>query len=311
MCHTYKDFPKFYENDFIQSISQNEKWTISDKDKVPIDMFSLIYQHKITGALFNDSKSLVTLDKLCDEVPDAKNNAYYLDALTDNYVVLDIEKTCPISLKNKLLRLPYVYGELSLSGKGYHLVFPLPKECLEKYPIVKKKIVMKEEHGYYEILLMHYVTFTRNTLPVTDSTDQSAFIKLFEKMAAKQRETEKTDVDVSDIKPDNIPLEDTIINILRRQTYSKTLEDFYNDKSKYEYGYIGFFAYKLNCILNTSVIKKEHTYTDNEKAWLIYEVAKDIIPYRGKHEETRRGLPWLLYLSQEIISRNVKTKKGK
>ena len=38
MCKTYKNFPEFYENKFIQSIKDIEKWTISDNEKMPIDM---------------------------------------------------------------------------------------------------------------------------------------------------------------------------------------------------------------------------------------------------------------------------------
>lgn len=303
MNQSYLDFPEFYSNPWIQSIADYHKWTVSDSNKMPIDMFCFEYQHRICGALFTDENSLTSLSHLCELIPNAKNNTYYLDALTDKIVVLDIEPTCPDDIKQQLLNMPYVYGETSMSGKGYHLIFPLPK-CIDDYPIAKTKVVMKEEHGYYEILLNHYVTFTRNMLPESIGTED--FIQLFKQLATQQKESHRNEVDIQDIQPDDIPNQEKILELLYNQTYKKTPEDFHNDMSKYEYGYIGFLHYKLQCILNVSFIKDSHNYTDNEKAWLLYTIAIDKIPYRAKHDETRDGLPWLLYLSQEIIAKNIK-----
>lgn len=306
MCKTYLDFPDFYNHPFIKSIADNEKWTVSDNKKKPIDMYSFIYKKTIKGALYTDDKSLVSLKTLCQVLPNATNNAYYMDALIDNFVVLDIEKQCPPEIKEKLLKTPYIYGEYSLSGKGYHLIFPIPK-CFTKYPIAQKKIVMKESHGYYEILLQHYVTFTRNMLPPSVGTEN--FEELFEQMASEQKETHRTNIDVDELRPDKIPFEDDILYVLNHQDYKKKLNDFSNDISKYEYGFIGFLHYKLKRLLSVPKYKKEHEYTPNEKAWLLYQIAKDKIPYRPKHDESRDGLPWLLYLSREIIAKDSSNKK--
>ena len=302
MCKTYRDFPDFYKNPVIQSIANNERWTVSDSNKTPIDMFCLEYQNRICGALFTDENSLTSLPHLCELLPDAANHAYYMDALIDKFVMLDIEPKCPDNIKQKLLQLPYTYGEVSMSGKGYHLIFPLP-DCIDYYPIVKTKVVLKEEHGWYEILLNHYVTFTRNMLP--PATGHENFIELFKELASTQKESHREDVDIQNIQPEHIPNQDKIIELLINQTYKKTAKDFYDDMSKYEYGHIGFLNYKLNCILNVSAIKAAHEYSDNEKAWLLYQAAKEVIPYRPKHDETRDDLPWLLYLSQEIIAKNI------
>ena len=322
MCKTYLDFPDFYNHPFIQSISDTERWTVSDNTKKPIDMFVWIYQQRIAGAATTDSNSLISLPRLCEVLPNAANNTFYMDALADNFVMLDSEKTCPDDIKAELLKLPYIYGETSLSGKGYHLVFPMP-DCFFEYPAAMKKIVMKEEHGYYEILLNHYVMFTRNMIPPSEGTGD--FETFFRSLCVKQKETHREDVDINDMEPMPGPDYDKIVALLMRQDYKKSTSDFSEDMSKYEYGFMGYLNYKLNQILkvNTIAIEKvysekegkeisrKYVYSDNERAWILYNVAKERIPYRAKHDELRDNLPWLLYLAREIIAKNEKPNDGK
>lgn len=315
MCKTYMDFSDFYNHPFIQSISGRERWTVSDNTKRPIDMFVFIHQFgRVTGAAFTDENSLVDLPTLCKHIPNAANNAYYMDVLVDDFVVLDIEKTCPDDIKAELLKLPYIYGETSLSGKGYHLVFPAPA-CLQDYPVAMKKTAMKDPKGHYEILLNHYVTFTRNMIPPADENNTGDFEALFRKMAIDQKDVNRTDVDIKSIEPEHGPDYDKIVGLLRRQEYKKSLSDFYDDFSKFEYGCMGFFHFKLKQILKVNTIAPGYAYSDNEKAWIIYEICKDKIPYRAKHDEMRDGLPWLLYLAREVIAKddldNKKKKSGK
>lgn len=319
---TYLDFPEFYNHPFIKSIADIERWTVSDNNKRPIDMFEWIYRQKLVGAATTDSNSLISLHRLCQTLPNAANNTFFMDTLTDNFVMLDIEKTCPDEIKQELLKLPYIYGETSLSGKGYHLVFPCPA-CFFEYPAATKKVVMKEEHGYYEILLNHYVMFTRNMIPPSEGTGD--FETFFRNLCEKQKEVNREDVDIHDMEPEHGPDYDKIVELLIRQDYKKTRDDFSEDLSRYEYGYIGFLYYKLNQILKVNTIalydvkseetgktvKQKYVYSDNEKAWILYTVAKDKIPYRAKHEEQRDGLPWLLYMAREIIAKNVEPVKDK
>lgn len=324
MCKTYQDFPEFYNHPFIQTIAPNERWTVSDNTKRPLDMYLYIYQQRISGALFTDENSLVSLPTLCAHIPNAVNNAYYMDALIDNFVVLDIEKTCPDDIKAELLKLPYIYGETSLSGRGYHLIFPAPA-CLREYPVAMKKTAMKDPKGHYEILLNHYVTFTRNMIPPADETNTGDFEALFRQMASQQVAVSRTDVDINNIEPEHGPDYDKIVNLLQRQTYKKTIDSFYGDVSKFEYGCMGFFHTKLKSILKVNTIAieevfseeeqkmvpRKYIYSDNEKAWIIYEVCKDKIPHRAKHDETRDGLPWLLYLAREVIAKDTSDDKKK
>lgn len=310
MYKTFEDFKDFYEHPFIKSIAHLEKWTVSDNTKRPIDMKALIYENKIYGARLDESSNpLVDLDTLCKHLPTATNNAFYLDALADNFIVLDIEPKCPDDIKEKLLHTNYIYGEVSLSGNGYHLIYQLPTS-IYNYPIAMKKITLKEEKGHYEILLNHWVTFTRNMIKPADSNADS-ILDIFNEMAAQQKEVHKENVTIDSIEPCDIIDGEYITDILMMQKYKKTPEDFYNDMSKYEYGCVGFYHYKLKCLLNVSrIMNNKHVYTDNEKAWLLYNIVKNKLEHRTKHDELRDGLPWLLYLAQEIIAKSTdKSKK--
>lgn len=304
MCTTYEDFPQFYDNPLIQSIAPNERWSISTNKKMPIDIKILQTEQRIAGALFLDERSLVSLPDLCELIPNAANNAYYLDALVDNILILDIEPKCPDNIKEKLLRLPYEYGEISMSGNGFHLAFYLPQN-FDDFPIARKKVVMKEEHGYYEILLNHWVTFTRNKIKDAPSdASQTEFEQFFADIASIQKDVQRTDVNIEELEPQDFPCKDRILSLLMQQPYYKTLSDFHDDNSHFEFSFIGFLHYKLGQILNISAIKQAHDYTDNEQVWMLYLVAKERLPYRSKHDEFRDGLPWLLYLSREVIARS-------
>lgn len=300
MPRDFRDFPEFYANPLIRSIAGIEKWSVSDKDKRPIDMFDLKTFGHIHGATWTDGRSLMTLDALVDFLPDAANHAFYLDAMTDSFVVLDVEKTCPDDIKQKLLQLPYVYGETSLSGQGLHLLFPLPS-CIKDYPIAMQKPAMREEHGYYEILLNHWVTFTRNMLP--PATGNGNFEELFRELASKQTESKRVDFDVETQFPQGIYEAAKICYHLKRQTpYSKTPEDFFGDRSKYEYGHTSYLYHRLRKLI--AAVAPDHHYTPNELAWMLYKASSRTIPYREKHDEERDGLPWLLYLAREVIAKH-------
>lgn len=306
---SWEDYLPFYQNEYIRSIAPLNAWTISDENKRPIDMHEYRSKRHICGCGSTQSPSLTDLNTVCQTIPCAANHAYYMDALRDKYVVLDIEPICPDDIKSQLLQLPYVYGEYSMSGKGYHLVLPLP-DCFQEYPIAQTKVKMQEEHKYYEILLNHFVTFTRNMLP--PATGHSDFEPIFRELCAQQKEVHREQIDIESIAPDGIPAQAMLLNTLMGCKYRKTPESFFGDMSKYEYGHIGFLRFKLDKMLNTITIRNNgHQYTDNEIAWLLYQVALEQIPYRPKHDESRDGLPWLLYLCREIIAKNGHTKKEK
>lgn len=298
---TWQDFPGFYSHPVIRELAMKPKWTVSDKNKMPIDMYELEYNQRIFGARAPEQPSLVDLNRLCQVIPNAANHAFYLDSNQDGYCVLDIEPTCPVKLRDDLLRMAYLYGEFSLSGKGLHLIFKLP-DCIKNYPAAMTKTVMKEEHGYYEVLLAHYVTFTRNQLPVQPGSQ--AFEPLFEALCAVQTDTTRNEVDISDLEPGDIPDFKILTEKLQTCKYRKTPDDFHGDLSRYEYGHISWLYYRLMALYDTALIQKNgHEYDPNESAWILYETIMPRLEHRDKHDKYRDGLPWVLYLCREVIAK--------
>ena len=303
----------FYEHDFIKTIANQKAWTISDNKKIPIHMGKLMLESRTVGANPYDITSFVNLYELYhfyltkfNAYP--PNHAFYLDAIEHGFCVLDIEPKCPENIKQQLLQLPYRYGEISLSGKGYHLVFDLPIEILKEYPIVYQKVAMKEEHGYYEILLNHFCTFTGKLIPPSNPSTLNGFNgfkELFQTLAMEQKDTRGSDVDVQEIEGVNTKMTDQILILLHTASkqYHKTLADFHDDHSTYEFAFIAFLNYKLNLILKVQAIQNEnHVYSDSEKAWFLWQTAMNDLPFRAKHREKRDHLPWLLYVAKKVIS---------
>lgn len=306
VCLTWQDFPDFYNNPLIKRIAANQRWTVSDKNKRPIDMYALINMQKIYGmSLKNDYNPMLDLKSLCDVLPNATNNAYYLDVLEDKFIVLDVEPKCPDDIKTDLLKLPYIFGETSMSGKGYHLLFEMPDEILNKYPNAKTKIALKEEHGYYEILMNHIVTFTRNSVPPQNNPkDITAFYDIFDKLASAVK-TKSESSDISSYKQidiNSIPYTSKLLPPLVAQIYGKKASDFHEDMSRYEFGMASFYYHKLHMLLNEHNAYKDHVYTPSEQASIIFYLLKEKLEYRSKHDQTRNGMPWLLYVASTLVA---------
>ena len=298
----------FSSHPFIQGIADKAKWTISTNEKMPIDMYELIYNKRIHGA--KSRESLMKLPELNDHMPNAANYAYCLDYKEDGFLVLDIEPYCPDEIKKKLLDTPYLYGEVSMSGRGYHLIFQAPMNVFRKYPASANKVVLKNEKGY-EILMSHYVTFTARQIQPCPECPNTSFVDILEELASNQVEVDTEDIVVKALPAVETKYADKILELLgiAAGQYKKTPKDFYdpdqhkNDMSRYEFAFIGFLNMKLNIILKVSVIAEEHTYTPSERAWFIEKIASEYLPHRDKHDTKRNGLPYLLFTTQNLIAR--------
>ena len=318
---TWEDFPQFYNNPVIKQLANNERWSVSTtkspdptkKNKMPIDMHAFITEQKVWGASFTRGYNpYVTLQTVCETIPNAINNAYYLDALIDKFVVLDVEPKCPDEIKRQFLAMPYLYGETSMSGNGLHLIFRLPEEIMNKYPNAQNKMTLQEENGYYEILLNHMVTFTRNVIaPSNIDNPITTFEEVFEYLAQEAKPSVTAqNVIVTDITEDDIPHYDLLQKQLSNLHYSKSLTDFpqkgsktgYNNSS-YEFGMSGFYYRALNSLLKDNTYK-DHEYSDEEKAYIIYKRTTEELDYRPKHDELRSGMPWLLYIATCSIAKS-------
>lgn len=277
-------------------------------------MYKLMHEQKIRGASFYDGESLIPLPDIIRFFAKHKqiltNCCYYLHSSVDNFVVLDIEPDCDESLKQQFLNTPYIYGERSLSGKGYHLVYPLP-DWLSDYPAAEGKTVIKDKKRDFEILMCHYCTFTGNSIPPAAQTTSDFFDRTFKELAAIQEVKEKRQIELTDIERPDYPYSDRILELL--EYAARTWMDmehkrpFLNkngtrDHSAYEFAMIGYLYKKYKSIMQTDVIKANpYPFTDNHTAWFIYEAVRNTLPERPKHNTERNGMPYLLYSVKRLM----------
>lgn len=308
MPHANQAFPQFYTNDVIRELAKSPRWTVSDIDKMPIDMRELKQNDRIRGAYEKSESCLMRLDELVEFLPNAANHTYALNVHIDHYLVLDIEPKCPPEVARDLLAMPSVYSELSMSGKGYHLLMPLPAAFAD-YPIAATKVFLREEHGWYEILLDHWVTFTRKPVPADHLGDVAAPSRSWDQLYSDMAETAalvQSDADtrnaVSVDKPE-IPGESDAIYVMTSQGLPKSLSDFNDDNSRFEFSVLGTLFQRLSPAL--PYLEQEHdiTYTASMKAWLLYEGAVRLLPHRAKHDQTRNQLPLLLNAATDLLAR--------
>lgn len=310
-------FPGFYKNRTIKKLAKNKRWTVSTTQspdgktiKKPVDLEAL-QDGKIWGVPNSEYRPphMTDLKGLMELIPNASNCTYRLDAALDQVVCLDIESSCPEHLKNELLKMPALYCETSLSGKGVHMLFPLP-ECIQEYPDAMYKLAMKDSHNHYEILMYHCVTFTRNVIRQPKEPARLSFESLFRVLCERQKPSVSADIDFS-VKDEALPNENVLLRALDAFDYEKTPAHFGNDMSRYEYGFMGFYESRLEKILDQWIYSQNgEPLTDGQKALLLYKFAKDRLPYRAKHDEKRNGWPWLLYQAVHVVAAHETAKKG-
>lgn len=286
----------FISNSTIKSLAVKPFWTVNIDGKKPLDIVGYDTLKQIRGA--KDDTYLTTLNELfriVNAIPE--QFVYNLNAVRDKVVVLDVEKTCPNDIKQTLLQLPFIYGDISMSGQGLHLIFP----CPELDEITINKIAMKEEHGYYEILIHHYVTFTNNTIfpQYTVENAPIQFQEIWDKLKQAQKNTVKKDFDLDFEKlnldfPYYDAMKDAIIRNFKSR-FRKTPADFGNDMSRYEFAMIGSIRYSLMTIMEIPMFKRQAVLDEMQQIAIVYDIAVETIPHRSKHDERRDGKPMLLY----------------
>lgn len=317
-------FPEFYGNPAIKALAQTSRWTVSgrlgdnaeSKNKAPIDMRHLLNAGRVRGAWARDKQCLVDLGELTESLPDAANTAYYLQALTDGLVVIDIEPGCPAEVAANLLALPgAIYTETSMSGRGYHLVTPLPKN-FRKHPVASSKKVLREEHGWYEILIEHWVTFTRRPIgseavaraqavDLATSTF-SSMEDLYESLAVKAKPTQavSTEVGTVGVEAPKIPGMGRIIRqtLVQAKPWFKGLDQFNGDHSRFEFSILGTLYRRMVFQMLAVGAERNVEFTPSDEAWLLYLAAKEVLPRRAKHAEQRNGRPFLLDRAAAMVA---------
>lgn len=298
----------FLDNSFIQSIKNTERWTVSiikgekHEKKKPLDFKTLSTKNRILGAFYKEMPAnhwpLATLPEVFQyfeqyEPMRLSHATYQLQVQEDCKIILDIEPGCPEKIKQNLMKLPFEYAEQSMSGKGIHLGFTLPKEYSKK---LGTKTVIKQKKKYYEILLQHFVTFTMKEIAPPQPGDQTCLLKLIDNLL-KQTMQHAQSGDYECPKPEcpDIPEKNMIIDSALSTEYEKTVEQKENDISVWEYSYLWHILNKIHRILPIAAHQTGHEYTKDEIIWLTYEIAKQQIPYRQKHDQIRDNIPYLLW----------------
>lgn len=284
----------FFDHPVIKSIQDIPKWTVSDKDKRPVHIGKILEgRYRGEGAVEPGPPYTTELTTIRSALGIPANAAFYLDSQECGLTVLDVEPVCPDDVKAMLLDTDWIYGETSLSGRGYHLVYPLPP-VITNYPAAMNKVAMKSPTKDYEFHMLHWVTFTGNQLSVPPGT--RSIIPMFEDLCKIQVEGISVDFDLSEEDPGDFPYREVLSKLLKDAGFRKTPDDYHGDMSCYEFAMAVFLGGKLRNLLSCSVVLSNgHDYTDQECVWLIYQALVANLEYRPKHDQARDGLPWLLW----------------
>lgn len=317
-------FPEFYDNFAVKVLADAERWTVSGrigdedrKGKAPIDIRHLIDVGRVRGAFDISPSCLVDLDSLTRAIPDAANHAFYLQSSTDGVMVVDIEPDCPEEVALDLLRLPGIlYSEVSMSGRGYHLVTPVPTN-LHDFPGAAGKRVLREEHGWYELLFEHWVTFTRHPIPadvlaraesIPDTPLFATVEDLYAALAAKAKSavqvcstTVCTGDEIPAIKGGTQIIEQTVGGAHPRL---KSLDDFDGDHSRWEFSTLGVLYREMRRHMVVIGFLRRTAYSAADETWLLYQAVQEVLPPRPKHSERRNGRPFLLDRAAAMVALN-------
>ncbi len=301
----WEAFPEFMSSDLVAVMGDKPQWSVSDRDKRPIDIGWLMDAGELRGASPVDPWATVTLKKLRQVLPDAANAALRLDSEECGLCVLDVEPSCPPDEMLPLLRFPYVWGEVSMSGRGVHLVLPVPK-AFEADADARSRAVVRDPKGRYEILLSHWVTFTRRPIGPWenrggDAEAWEAFAKdLLERAPKPSIRVGADELDLEAARPKMPFCWKPVMKNVLGHPYQKGPDDFGGDMSRYEFGYMNF-AYRV-LVHSLEAFRDQWDYDENDKAWLLYDIAREALPKRAKHDETRLGVPYLLYRAKVVVA---------
>lgn len=290
------------QNPGIKHIAHLPHWSISDANKRPIDMEALktylAFGGIIRGAQPDDPNATKTLDEVYRILPDAANFAYDLDAVRDKLIVIDIEPKATEETKRQLCTIPHLYAETSMSGKGIHLLVEAPEIIND--PDVSMLSVVKSPDSTYEFLLCHWVTFTGNQLHLKQGRTplEDVFNPLAKETAKKALERREATFD--NLNDGDIPELAEILDATEGHVFQKTLDDFAGDASRLEFYQIGCISRWLD---GWTQANNHEPFDDSERAHIMYRMAERDIPPRPKHNDTRCGLPYLLYTIRAFIQK--------
>lgn len=146
-----------------EKLKQMPIWTLSTKDKFPVNFVETIKQNRIIGLTARNKTQTVDYYTLCNYILDT---ALITMTIPEGYMIVDVESYAGDELKNYCRTLNPIYAETSMSGKGMHLLFEYPKNYT-KYPNAMNRSVIKSKDKTFEILFDHACIFTGNQIYTT------------------------------------------------------------------------------------------------------------------------------------------------
>lgn len=336
-------FPSFYNNSVIKHLGRYAKWSVSDANARPINVPALLQGRGLFGASQHKlNTDAVTLDTLTTNLPEATNATFFANAANDGVLIIDVEKTCPPYIAEQLLQLPgCYYMEVSKSGKGFHLIMPMPTD-----PDIKRKIhastlaALRAPAGVFEVLLYHWVTFTRRI--VTDDHIDTLHRNSRQKAANDQlADVEATDAERQALCNDidyrsvdglidslfahrqsspastlnyeqaidtqaleqarALPKYELLYNSLVNAECSYTLDDYVGDHSRFEFAMLGWLHHTFTNLAFAQGVIAH--YDHMAQAIIVYDALTHRIDHRIKHDEFRDGMPLLLYGALRIVEK--------
>ncbi len=312
-----------------ERIKRYQKWCVS-KEKMPLDVFALQKGYE-WGASFKRTHSahadFDTVKKIYDQT--SYRPTLFVDTAEQNIMILDIEPACPVEVREALLtglKNDIQYIERSMSGHGYHLIIGV--DGSSHHHTVKYK-------KWFELLSNHHCTFTLEEIDLATAmsedhgthesiTDDDKDIELLEKLRPGISSEElyqyiggdRASVAAAAAESGSYAEYKSacagfdgrhadLFSQLCAVEYQKTVDgDFFGDYSKYEFGYASKMYHALKRFSANMIDSDANFYelklSEKETIMLIYMVLKQMLPYRPKHDETRRGLPWLLYTAEQV-----------
>lgn len=329
------DNQAFNNTPIIQFMKDIPRWTISTKNKIPVDAPSLkekrikIWEPAHPG----DTSGLTTLTEL-NKIKNIENTNRTFRFDNNKHakhpiICIDVENTADETIVQEFLALPMHYREYSISG-GFHLLLQVPSYCItDEQRYLFDLTILKAEDKTFEIIFnRHFCTFTKKVLstPTTNLKDPESsdctsirnFLAMLIEMDAKNVEKRelKKQAKLEYQNVSNSTLDDSQANLLLaliptpaiKRVQNLSASDFENDNSQYEYN----VAFQLAGALMYGIERKEEmenylgktaeAITVMDMVKVIADYMEQIIPYREKHEEKRDGLNWLIYLTNEAAT---------
>lgn len=318
-------------NPHIRILAEQPYWTVSDANKMPVSIASLQAhygpehktftdkdgnQRSYYGASFKKPQDMTTLTDLVTWFPSAPNFAFYLHD-DQEFAVVDVEPKATLETKQKLLKLPWLYAETSMSGNGYHLLIPYPTTLLDIFPDAYKPSI-KADDNTYEVHLAHWLTFTGNVVEKDDDWGTvSVTIGLSELF---QQQKPLSSISIGNAKAiedpeNNIKDFSKLVHSLcaSMRTYNKTPAHFNYDMSRFDMSMLSFMTGKFIQLAGTTDKFNVSDYTVSEIATIVgtavHKYQQSAGLDRNKYYERRDGMPFLVWRAHVAVTTRLQEMK--